>query len=79
MVIELHYRGRMVSTADVEFIQQQLIRDNPGASRRALSKKLREAWQWRQWSAARYGLLGSAIDAGARCPGLVACGAVRAA
>jgi hypothetical protein len=47
MVIEMRYRGRMVNTADVEFIRQ-LIRDNPGASRRALSKKLCEAWQWKQ-------------------------------
>jgi hypothetical protein len=37
----------MVNTADVDFIRQ-LIRDNAGASRRALSKKLCEAWQWKQ-------------------------------
>lgn len=43
----MRYRGRTVSAADVEFIQE-LIRANPGASRRALSKKLCEAWQWRQ-------------------------------
>jgi len=47
MEIELRYRGRIVTTADVEFIRQ-LIRDNPGASRRALSKKLCEAWEWKQ-------------------------------
>jgi hypothetical protein len=47
MVIEMRYRGRMVNTADVDFIRQ-LIRDNAGASRRALSKKLCEAWQWKQ-------------------------------
>jgi hypothetical protein len=47
MVTELRYRGRMVSAADVEFIRR-LIQDNPGASRRALSKKLCEAWEWKQ-------------------------------
>jgi hypothetical protein len=47
MVAELRYRGRMVSAADVEFIRR-LIQDNPGASRRALSKKLCEAWEWKQ-------------------------------
>ena len=43
----MRYRGRMVSASDVEFIQQ-LIQDNPRASRRALSKKLCEAWEWKQ-------------------------------
>lgn len=47
MVMELRYRGRVVSATDVEFIRQ-LIQDNPGASRRALSKKLCEAWGWKQ-------------------------------
>lgn len=47
MGTELRYRGRMVSEADVEFIRG-LIRDNPGASRRGLSKKLCEAWDWKQ-------------------------------
>jgi Druantia protein DruA len=44
---ELRYRGRMVSAADVKFIRG-LIRDNPGASRRGLSKRLCEAWGWKQ-------------------------------
>jgi len=47
MATEMRYRGRVVSASDVEFIQQ-LIRDNPRASRRALSKKLCEAWEWKQ-------------------------------
>src|SRR6516225_8781998 len=47
MEIELRYRGRIVSAADVEFIRE-LIRDNPGESRRVRSKKLCEAWQWKQ-------------------------------
>ena len=41
------YRGRAISAEDIVFIQQ-LIREHPGASRRALSAKLCEAWQWRQ-------------------------------
>jgi hypothetical protein len=47
MATQMRYRGRVVSASDVEFIQQ-LIRDNPKASRRALSKKLCEAWDWKQ-------------------------------
>ena len=41
------YRGREVTQEDVDFIQE-LIRDNPSSSRRALSKLLCEAWDWRQ-------------------------------
>jgi hypothetical protein len=41
------YRGRVISSEDIAFIQQ-LIRKHPGASRRALSAKLCEAWQWKQ-------------------------------
>ena len=43
----LTYRGRVVTAANVEFVQE-LIAGDPGASRRALSKKLCEAWDWRQ-------------------------------
>ncbi|HEY1210054.1 MAG: DUF4338 domain-containing protein [Acidobacteriota bacterium] len=43
----LSYRGRIVTDADVVFIRQ-LIADNPASSRRALSQKLCEAWNWRQ-------------------------------
>ena len=43
----LKYRGRMVTGADVAFIRQ-LIAEHPTASRRALSKKLCEAWNWVQ-------------------------------
>jgi hypothetical protein len=43
----LRYRGRAVTAADVTFIDQ-LIAQHPGASRRQLSKKLCEAWQWVQ-------------------------------
>jgi hypothetical protein len=43
----LSYRGRVVTGDDVFFIRQ-LIADHPGSSRRNLSKKLCEAWDWRQ-------------------------------
>jgi hypothetical protein len=41
------YRGRVVSFVEVEFIRQ-LIASHPGVSRRQLSLKLCEAWQWKQ-------------------------------
>jgi hypothetical protein len=41
------YRGRVISAEDIVFIQR-LIREHAGASRRALSAKLCEAWQWKQ-------------------------------
>jgi hypothetical protein len=47
MEVHLCYRGRSVTEADIAFIRH-LIAAHPGASRRALSKKLCEAWQWRQ-------------------------------
>ena len=43
----LKYRDRAVTDADVIFIRE-LIAANPGASRRALSTKLCEAWNWVQ-------------------------------
>ena len=44
---KLRHRGRSVTDGDVEFIRR-LIAEHPGASRRALSKILCEAWNWRQ-------------------------------
>jgi hypothetical protein len=44
---ELHYRGRAISGQDIGYIQK-LIDTHPGESRRTLSKKLCEAWQWKQ-------------------------------
>jgi hypothetical protein len=41
------YRGRRVTVSDVEMIRE-LIASHPEASRRALSKKLCEAWNWVQ-------------------------------
>ena len=43
----LSYRGRQVSEADALFVRE-LIAQHPEASRRALSKKLCEAWGWMQ-------------------------------
>ena len=47
MVSEWRYRGRVVTTDDIASIRR-LIAENPGASRRRLSEKLCEAWQWKQ-------------------------------
>lgn len=47
MNVRLKYRGRLVTDADVAFIQE-LIAAHPTLSRRALSKKLCEAWNWVQ-------------------------------
>lgn len=47
MGIESRYRGRDITSDDVASIRQ-LIAEHPGLSRRALSVKLCEAWQWFQ-------------------------------
>ncbi|HUI55458.1 MAG TPA: DUF4338 domain-containing protein [Bryobacteraceae bacterium] len=47
MAPEWRYRGRVVSADDIVFIRQ-FIAQNPGASRRRLSAKLCEAWEWKQ-------------------------------
>jgi hypothetical protein len=44
---KLSYRGRGLTDSDILFIRQ-LIVDHPASSRRDLSKKLCEAWNWRQ-------------------------------
>jgi Druantia protein DruA len=41
------YRGREISAEDIVFIRR-LIAEHPGVSRRRLSAKLCEAWQWKQ-------------------------------
>jgi len=43
----LRYRGRVIADTDVAFIRD-LIAGHPGASRRALSRKLCAAWNWVQ-------------------------------
>jgi hypothetical protein len=47
MPSEYRYRGRVITAEDIAFIRQ-LVAENPGASRRSLSAKLCEAWEWRQ-------------------------------
>lgn len=47
MSMEWKHRGRIITADDIIFIQQ-LIDANPRASRRQLSAKLCEAWQWKQ-------------------------------
>jgi Domain of unknown function (DUF4338) len=44
---ELKYRGRAITTTDILYIKE-LIAAHPRASRRRLSQKLCEAWQWKQ-------------------------------
>ncbi len=41
------YQGKQVTASDIEFIRH-LISNNPHTSRRQLSKKLCELWDWRQ-------------------------------
>ena len=45
--MEWKYRGRVVTARDLVFIRE-LIAQNPGLSRRKLSARLCQAWQWRQ-------------------------------
>jgi hypothetical protein len=47
MSVKLRYRGRVVTDADVAFINE-LIAAHPTLSRRALSKELCRAWNWVQ-------------------------------
>jgi Druantia protein DruA len=44
---KLRYRGRGITDNEIAFIRE-LIAGNPGLSRRALSQKLCEAWNWVQ-------------------------------
>jgi hypothetical protein len=44
---EYKYRGRVITAEDILFIRE-LVAAHPKTSRRTLSKKLCEAWQWRQ-------------------------------
>jgi hypothetical protein len=47
MDLEIKYQGRIATSEDIEFIKR-LIGGNPADSRRRLSKKLCEAWNWVQ-------------------------------
>jgi hypothetical protein len=46
-VVEWRYRGRVVTARDLVFIRE-LIAQNPGLSRRQLSARVCQAWQWKQ-------------------------------
>jgi len=46
-MVEFRYRGRQISQEDILYIRA-LVERHPNESRRALSRKLCEAWQWRQ-------------------------------
>jgi hypothetical protein len=47
MPVDLRYRGRAVTAEDILFIRR-LLEENPHLSRRKLSSKLCEAWNWKQ-------------------------------
>jgi hypothetical protein len=67
----------VVTGTDIKLIQR-LIANNPGASRRRLSKELCEAWQWKQANGApRHGLPGSAADVAPSRPYRIARGEIR--
>jgi len=44
---ELKYRGKVLTTQEILYIRE-LIAAHPGLSRRRLSQKLCEAWEWKQ-------------------------------
>jgi hypothetical protein len=46
-MVEFRYRGRQISQEDILYIRA-LVEHHPHESRRTLSTKLCEAWQWRQ-------------------------------
>jgi uncharacterized protein DUF4338 len=50
-MVEFRYRGRQISQEDIIYIRA-LVERHPQESRRALSTKLCEAWQWRQTNGA---------------------------
>lgn len=43
----MRYRGRVITQHDIEFLRS-LIENNPGPKRQELSRKVCEAWGWRQ-------------------------------
>ena len=46
-VVEWKYRGRVIRAQDLQFIRE-FIAQHPGLSRRKLSARLCQAWQWQQ-------------------------------
>src|SRR4029450_2095419 len=56
MSVQYKYRGRVITYEDIAFIRQ-LVAENPPPSRRRLSEKLCEAWQWKQANGALRGMV----------------------
>src|SRR5579862_2975401 len=50
-MVEFRYRGRQISQEDVLYIRA-LVERHPNESRRTLSTRLCEVWQWRQTNGA---------------------------
>src|SRR3954462_4763153 len=50
------YRGRFITPEDISFIRQMIV-ESPSASRRRLSEKLCQAWQWKQANGALCAML----------------------
>src|SRR2546423_1026774 len=50
-MVEFRHRGRQISQEDILYIRA-LVERRPNESRRTLSTKLCEAWQWRQTNGA---------------------------
>ena len=50
-MVEFRYRGREINQEDILYIRA-LVERHPSESRRTLSTKLCEAWQWRQTNGA---------------------------
>ncbi len=46
-MVEWRYRGRVLTAQDIAFIRE-LIAQHPGLSRRKLSARVCQAWQWKQ-------------------------------
>jgi hypothetical protein len=45
--VEWKYRGRVIAAQDLEFIREFIVQ-HPGLSRRRLSARLCQAWEWKQ-------------------------------
>jgi hypothetical protein len=45
--VEWKYRGRVITAQDLEFIREFIVQ-HPGLSRRRLSARLCQAWEWKQ-------------------------------
>lgn len=76
MDIVFAYRGRQITQADLAAIRA-LIAAQPQASRRALSRQLCEAWQWRQPNGALRDMVCRGLMLGLHRQGLIELPAIR--